>query len=271
MDKIQSYIQVQEVIIAIKSYKKGFITNFYFTEERCGLLIDNNLLFYVTMEECTFILQKDHNFYHVYYISTGKDILAKSLKTLTENYLDDIFVSDIVGMKSAINDISSIFEQFGFKKYILLYRMSRTKNLHESQQLDERVEFAKQEHAEQIKSLLEQYFDPYSEQIPLIDEIQKWIEMRNILVVAKDENIIGFVIYEINGVTSYWRYWFVHPDHRDKRIGSALSRRFFHECKEAKRQQLWVIESNENAIIRHKYYGFEAEQLFDQIMIKIIK
>ena len=252
----------------IKSQKKGFITNFYFGEARCNLFIDKSLLFYVNMQECIFILRKDHNFYHVYYIAANKDMLAKSLQMLAKKYSNDIFVSDIIGAKPVIDDISSTCEELGFEKYARLYRMSRTKNLDEPQQLDRKIEYAASEHIEQMLILFEKYFDPYSEQIPMAEEMQKWIDTQNILIIAENKNAIGFLIFEINGITSYLRYWFVHPEHRDKKIGSALLRRFFHESRAAKRQLFWVLENNENAIARYKRYGFEPEQLFDQIMIR---
>ena len=268
MDSVCSYSQIQEAIIAIKSYKRSFMTNFYMAEERCDLLINKQLLFCVNMQECIFILTKNRDFYHVYYIAADKDILAKSLKILMEKYPDDIFVSDIIGTETVVDEISSIYERFGFENYTKLYRMSRTENLDELQQLDERVKYATLEHAKQIQILLEKYFDPYSEQIPLIDEIQKYIETQNIVIITEEESVIGFVIFEINGLTSYLRYWFTHPDHRNKKIGSALLRRFFHESRTTKRQLFWVIENNKNAIIRYKHYSFKPEQLFDKIMIK---
>lgn len=268
MNNIHSYSQIQETIVAIKSHKKGFITNFYMSEERCNLFINKQLLFCVNEQECIFILQKNYDFYHLHYMTTSKDVLAKYLKVLMKKYPNDIFVSDIVGAKTVVSEISLVYEQCAFEKYIRLYRMSRTKKLDEPQQLDEHVEFASLEHTKQIQSFFQQYFDPYSEQIPLFDEIQKWIEIQNIIVITEKENIIGFVIFEINGITSYLRYWFTHPNYRDKKIGSALLRRFFHECKATKRQLFWVIESNKNAITRYKHYGFEQELLFDQIMIK---
>jgi len=206
----------------------------------------------------------------VYYIATDKMVLAEMLKILTENYPNNIFISDIVGVKSIVNDISSTYALLGFEKYNQLYRMSRTKNLDEPQPLDQKVEFANLEHTGQIQYLLEKYFDPYCEQLPQIEEIQKWIETKNIIVVVEEENVIGFVIFEINGIMSYLRYWFTHPNHRGKKLGSALLKRFFHECRATKRQLFWVIESNENAIVRYKHYGFEQEQLFDQVMIKKI-
>ena len=58
----------------------------------------------------------------------------------------------------------------------------------------------------------------------------------------------------------------LHPDYRDKKVGSRLLRRFFEEGKDTKRQLFWVIRTNENAIKRYKHYGFNEENMFDFVM-----
>jgi GNAT superfamily N-acetyltransferase len=124
------------------------------------------------------------------------------------------------------------------------------------------------DYSKQIHSILEQYFDKYSEQLPLQTELDQWIINNNIFIVTEEKKIIGFVIFENIGVTAYLRYWFTHPDYRNRKIGSILLKRFFYECRASKRQLFWVISTNENAIMRYKHYGFAAEQLLDQTLLR---
>jgi GNAT superfamily N-acetyltransferase len=84
-----------------------------------------------------------------------------------------------------------------------------------------------------------------------------------------NDKIDGLVVFEINGLTSHLRYWFVDPKMRDQKTGSALLRRFFHECRNTKRQILWVNTLNANAIERYAHYGFRAETMTDIIMKRI--
>jgi ribosomal protein S18 acetylase RimI-like enzyme len=268
MQTITDYKYIANAMIAIRAKKEGFITNFFLGEEKCNLLIKNDLLYGVTYEKCGLIFHKDHDFYHVYFMTTHVEPLNHALKQLNQDYAGNKFVVDIVGNPPMIEPLSQLFEQRGFKKYVSLYRMSRTKNIDEPQELDARIEYATLNHAEQIHDLLEAYFDKYSEQIPIKDEIEQWIADNSVLIIRENEKIIGFVIFEIQGLTAYLRYWFTHPDYRNKKVGSALLRRFFHECRHTKRQLFWVISSNENAIARYQHYGFQAEQLSDLIMIK---
>ena len=125
---------------------------------------------------------------------------------------------------------------------------------------------AKIEQTNTILNLLNTYFDPIAEQLPNYDEILNWIKQGHISVYETEGNVLGFVIYDLKGLTSYLRYWFVHPEHRNKKIGSILLSKFFSDSKGTKRQLFWVIQSNDNAIKRYKHYGFEPENLYDSVM-----
>ena len=268
MEQITCYDFIKDISIEIRSLNEGYITNFFLSQEKCNLLINNNLLYYVCFKKCIFILFKDYNFYHIYYICSNENELNECLNDIISKYSEYIYITDIIGSEANIQGISSIFSKSGFEKYKLLYRMNRINNLSETQVIDSKVENALITHTEQIHFLLEKYFDKYCEQIPMIKEINNFIEKENVLILLEKDVIIGFVIFEINGMTSYLRYWFVLPEYREKKIGSVLLREFFNKTKETKRQLFWVIAENENAIIRYKHYGFKSEDMFDQVMIR---
>jgi GNAT superfamily N-acetyltransferase len=270
IEEITEYNLIVNATDMIKSYREGFLTNFFMGEARCNLLIKNKLFYSIKYNKCIFIFYRDHDFYHLYFMATNEENLKESLGNLRQKYQKDIFVTDIIGSENSIQKLAEVFQQIGFKKYILLYRMSRVKTIDETQTLDSKVEYAVPDYSEQIYSLLEKYFDKYSEQIPLGTEIVQWVASNNILVLTEGKKITGFVIFEKIGVTAYLRYWFTHPDYRNKKIGSALLKRFFYECRDSKRQLFWVISTNENAIIRYKHYGFVAEKLFDQVLISFL-
>ncbi|GBU26646.1 hypothetical protein R84B8_00156 [Treponema sp. R8-4-B8] len=265
---LTSYANIINAIDTIKSYKEGYITNFFLGEDRCNLLIKNKLLNIVCYEKCFFILHEDHDFFHLYFICSNEKTLADSLKELISNCTEHTFVTDIIGTEINIKKTADIFLQIGFNKYTTLYRMSRIKNLNEPQIADTKTENATLNHTEQILNIFEKYFDKYSEQLPLLEEITQFINNNNVFVITEQQKVLAFVIFEIKGMTSYLRYWFVLPEYRDKKFGSVLLRRFFNESRNTKRQIFWVLASNENAIVRYKHYGFEAETMLDQVMIR---
>jgi len=267
-EAITSYTYIINAINTIKSYNEGYITNFFFREERCNLLINNKLLDIICYEKCVFILYEDHDFFHLYFICSNEKTLANSLLKLISNYTDYTFTVDIIGTEINTKKISDIFSTVGFNIYTTLYRMSRIKNLDDQQVIDIKAENGTPNHTKQIFNIFEKYFDKYSEQIPLLEEITQFINNNNVLVITEQQKVLAFVIFEINGMTSYLRYWFVLPEYRDKKFGSVLLRHFFYESRNTRRQIFWVLASNENAIIRYKHYGFEAETMLDIVMIK---
>lgn len=267
MELVSNYSQIKDSIVKVKANKEGFITNFFLSDEKCELLIRNKILYIVCFDKVFFLLHKDTCFYHLYYISPSLDSLDASLIQLIRNFNELVLVVDIIGNNESIEKTVSVFNSYDFLTYTKLNRMSRIVNF-DSYIDDKRVTYATIEHGKEISLLLDKYFDRYCEQIPLIEEINKWIDKNRILVILDKDKIIGFVIFEINGVTSYLRYWFTHPDFRENKVGSALLRRFFFESRNTKRQLFWVIESNENAIIRYKHYGFLPEKMFDIVLKK---
>ena len=110
------------------------------------------------------------------------------------------------------------------------------------------------------------FFDEQTEQIPYYEELLNYVSQGHVLVCEEDGMMAGFLIYELNTTTLYLRYWFTHPDFRDKKVGSRLLRRFFDEGKDTKRQLFWVIRTNENAIMRYRHYGFTEENMYDYVM-----
>ena len=74
------------------------------------------------------------------------------------------------------------------------------------------------------------------------------------------------MIYEKNPSTLYLRYWFVHPDYQDKKVGSDLMNVFLKRGKDTKRQLLWVRQDNENALARYHHYGFKKDDMCDYIL-----
>jgi len=121
---------------------------------------------------------------------------------------------------------------------------------------------------QEVQTLLTNNFDKYTEQIPVYEELEQWVKQSHLIVYELDSKIVGFLIYDLTGVTLYLRYWFVCPEYRDLKIGSELIREYLYRGKETKRQIFWVIESNDNAIKRYEHYGFIKERMYDYILTK---
>jgi len=268
MVKIEDYHYYLDELSRIKSLKTGFITNCYLDKAKVDLWISNGFLYLLKDEESFFLLKKNTGFFSLYFFSTTESMLKQTLASLLLHYENTTFVIDILGKERESTIIQS-FTGFGFQRYQTLVRMNRLGEIKDLKAVDTAaLSEATIEDLPVVSDLLDDYFDPLAEQIPLPAEIEEWINKGQILVYKEGNKIVGFIIYDLNGGTLYLRYWFVHPDFREKKIGSKLFNYFYSKGAHTKRQLFWVIESNENAIKRYKHYGFQEEKMFDLILIK---
>jgi ribosomal protein S18 acetylase RimI-like enzyme len=264
--------EINQVLGFIEKVKHGAVnynSNFYLDIQKVELWISLQILEIEEFGDTIFFIRRNKEFFNLYFVTGNPDSLKSNLNILQIKYSNSIFVIDLVGIENNINEFNDLFLQNGYYLYTSLMRMSKTSNDLSIRIIEgEKITYAQRADAATIFSYFTEYFDPYCEQIPLVEEISKWINNGQLIIYSEDKkNIQGFLIYEKIGQTAYLRYWFVHPGHRDKKIGSALIHFFFKECSSVKRQIFWVIRSNTNAIKRYEHYGFKAESLIDVVFI----
>ena len=103
------------------------------------------------------------------------------------------------------------------------------------------------------------------EQLPLVEELEKMIEQKHVLLSMREGHVAGMLLFDLNAML-YLRYWLVLPEYRNQGVGSELFRQFLWEGRETKQQILWVNQANENAIVRYEHYGFKKENMYDYII-----
>lgn len=266
MDKIHSLHEVQEIIQQIRLKRQGFITNFFLDPFKHTLWLDKGEFYADSFSGCTLLVKKNELFSSLFYIAVDESSLEMALQQHCE-FSQGTYIVDVVGSESVVT-AKNVFISSGFQEYECLYRMSRLGLPDISFPLDGNVTDATLDDAVAIKELLNIYFDPLSEQIPTVEEIERFIKENGVLVYKADSTIGGFIISELLGATLYLRYWFVAPEFRNKHVGSKLFNSFMNKGAATKRQLFWVIASNENAIKRYLHYGFVPEKLYDYVLIK---
>ncbi len=267
MKKVSKYDEILEGIKSIKDFREGYFTNFFFSQEQIELYISEDILYKLdNLNGVIFYFKKTTDFINLYFCASSLKNLKKATKFLSNNYSDKI-VLDIVGTDKMIEPIRNIFLDNGFKFYTSFTRMSRGEYTIDEVS-DINLCIATEDDTNPIYELLYNYFDPLSEQLPLMPELSNWIRNNRVIIYREKTNILGFVIFDLIGLKSYLRYWFVSPEYRDRKIGSLLLRKFFKICEGTKKQIFWVIDTNYNAIKRYKHYGFMEEPMHDNILIK---
>ena len=265
MQKVQSIEQLQQLPAEIRSFRRGFITNFFLDPVKHGLWIAKGDCCTERIGSTLFIIKQSPTFWNVFYCSTTLDDFSHDLAEFMTEYPDVTMMFDIVGRDIQCQPVVELFRSKGCKEVTSLVRMTRMTTPMEYIP-DGSIRKATENDIQKVSLLLHSYFDEQTEQIPYDEELLDYARLGHVLVCEEEGKMAGFLIYELNTTTLYLRYWFTHPDYRDRKVGSRLLRRFFEEGKDTKRQLFWVIRTNENAIVRYRHYGFAEENMFDYVM-----
>jgi GNAT superfamily N-acetyltransferase len=264
--KVADFIEIDNSFVKIKNYKKKLITNFFPNREKIEIWISKNEFYKIEIGEVIYFLRSNLDFYTLFFIASSNEELDKSLSQLLIGFSDEIFILDIV-QREEFSDVLNIFYDKSFNLYTSLVRMNRLNHRADLLYIStDVIKEASRHHLISLNNMLHSFFDEKAEQLPDEMELENWIENKNILIYEEDNQIGGFLIYEIIGNTLYLRYWFVHPDFREKRVGSKLFNEFEIRGKETNRHLFWVIRSNENAIKRYKHYGFVEEKMYNFVL-----
>lgn len=265
MQQIQSIEQLRTLPAEVRAKRKGFLTNFYLDEAKHGLWIEKGVCGYEWVSDTLFLVKKSETFWNVFYCTTALEAFSSDLAEFKSRHHEATMLFDIVGRDMQCAPLVKLFEEQGFTEATSLVRMTRMTEPMEYEP-DDSIRQARLEEAVLIHQFLHQFFDEKTEQIPFVEELEAYAKEGHVLVCEEEGKTAGFLIYEINATTLYLRYWFTHPDFRDRKVGSRLLRRFFEEGRDTKRQLFWVIRSNENAIKRYRHYGFAEENMYDFVM-----
>lgn len=264
MRKIESYDQIRTFTGRIRSLRKGFVTNFYWDDNKHQYWIDEDKFLFEEHKNCILLLHNNQSFSNLFFIATDYDAVVSALQTIN---LDCTQVIDIVCKGDGISERNA-FKSIGFKDYRSLYRMSHIGQMASDTILDSSVCYGRVEECNIINEVFQRDFDPICEQLPSLNEIEDFAKHNQILVIKDGESLCGFLIFEITGITWYLRYWYTSPRYRNKGIGAKLIKSALVLGKETKRQLFWVISDNENAIKRYEHYGFRREDMNDYVIIK---
>lgn len=265
MQLVATFEELQQQVAEIRSLRLGVITNFFADPVKHSLWIEKGDCFTERVNNTLFIIKQNHSFWNVFYCSTTIEALGNDVEVFQKQHSQVTIMYDIVGRQIQCQPLVELFKGKGCKEATSLVRMTRM-TMPMVFTPDSTVRYASENDLPIICQYLHQYFDERTEQIPYDEELVDYTKQGHVLVCEEIGQVAGFVIFELNATTLYLRYWFTHPDYRDRKVGSRLLRRFFEEGKNTKRQLFWVIRTNENAIVRYKHYGFAEENMFDYVM-----
>jgi hypothetical protein len=261
---LRSYGQILEVLSHGKLRGKKSFTNFYLGQNVLENYLAKESLMGFQLEGAAIVIRRDRDFFHLYTQFHDPESFGNLLFHLPPQ---ETYVADLIGRDGSQVQPVTHFEKNGFYRHQQLVRYSMNYTpitfSHEKSQCF----FVTEKYSEQVLNYLDNHFDRFSEQLPDIDDVKFAAQNKQILGVLRDDVLVGFLFFELSGLVSTVRYWFVHPEYRDENIGGELMKSYLAVSSSITKSNLWVVSENLNAIKRYLHYGYEAESLTDQVLI----
>lgn len=263
MKLISSFEDVRDSINRIRGLHRGFHTNFFLEQRKIQIWCAHHKLSVLESENTAIFMKKDDGFTSIMYCTSNLDELFIALSQLPQ---DDIYVVDQIVDARTDTSLLDRFVEVGYKIRTSLVRMSMI-NKEQHREDDLLIDFhATENDIPELTVLLHANFDKYSEQLPTLEELKDFIEAKHVIIQRIGGNIAGFIIYDQSPSTLYLRYWLVNSEYRNQGVGSLLFREFSIRGNKCKRHMLWVMEDNDNAIIRYKHYGYREENMKNYVL-----
>jgi len=264
MSPIQTAGQVFEAVQKAKAGATAYCTNFFPVESKLQNWIDHDEMEMELHDGAAFFFRKDRNFLHFYFCAADAMKLQQYIAISSKIKMERI-VTDLVGNEAAVTGLLPVLAPAGFQPYAQLQRMARI-GQPEAASGDAQIGFAEKADNRAVLGLLENSFDRYAEQIPMLYEIESAVDGRQILVARRDNMLAGLLFFETQGLASTVRFWTVAEQFRSLKIGSALMQCYLKTQKAVRRFTLWVNANNENAIQKYRHYGYAPDGLIDLVL-----
>lgn len=241
----------EKAIQVFKSRPK--YTNLFVNYDDFNAILDNCNFF--VRNTSIFIIKKDTSFYRFYYFINDYEDL-NNLDEFLSSYKKPIILELV-----SLEDLNLYnYEKIGFLPYKTYSRYSKVEDYLEF----EDITLAEKSDVIYIKDLIDKTFDPLSDYIPSIDELNNFTQEKSLYVTKDNDLISGVAIYKKSSYCYYMRLFCVHPNYRKKSIGYMLTAGL---PKEKKRCIAWIDDKNEISIKLNRKIGYKKDYLTNYIFI----
>ncbi|RYF23235.1 MAG: GNAT family N-acetyltransferase [Oxalobacteraceae bacterium] len=261
METMSDWGSLQRLTAEVPRTAPGYATNLYASRAQIERWCAAGGLRALVTDGAVLVVRVDRDFDRVYHV-------ARDLRTLTAALVQlpaGRYVADLVGQGEAVDPECAAYVEGGFASYAFLRRMARVRVSASLPAGD--VVIAVPEDADAVAAFLERLLDRFVEQLPELDELRTAAREGRLLLVRRDVELAGMLMYDVQGQLAHLRFWHVDPGAHGAGIGRRLMGSFLSRCAQARRIVLWVIGDNDRSIAIYRHYGFEPDGLLDRVMI----
>lgn len=246
----------------------GFTVSFFASPAKIEAWCADGVLAMLPCEDALLVLRRDGELLRVGHVAADPSALSAALGKLVEAMPGQRMVADLVGKPQEAAPIIRTYRRHGFALHAQLMRMQRTDARPVATDGTTDVDLARREDVPALRAFLQRWLDPLAEQIPGEGELREAVAAEAVYVVRGGDGLVGLLIQETVGQSAVLRYWHVAGDRHGRGIGSRLMHAFFARCASSRRVTLWVIVGNADAIAKYHHYGFSADGMVDNIMVR---
>ena len=120
MDKVLSSEQVQGFVVEIRNLRHGYVTNFFWDDQKHPYWVENGSLLFQKSEECYLLIHNNGTFSNLFYIACNLEAVTNAIQQAT---FENDSVIDVVIKKEGRGEVEAL-KAIGFETYKNLYMMS---------------------------------------------------------------------------------------------------------------------------------------------------
>lgn len=262
---------VEDIFKQIQRLKRNYnpITNCFIDYNVLKNKIQSQAIYTYVYKENIYFIEPKHDFKYLYFYCKS----VAELKELDEfvrinNIYGMIVINIVINVRQNINEYMTVLENSKFKYYkkYLRKELIYEENFNYSNLLT--INFAEQIDKFEIMKMLGDSFDKYCDFLPDEHEIIQLIKEKNILVVKPKTEILGFLIFEDKGKTSYVRALCIKEEYRNDGLGYKLFENYLNIHQErTKILTLWVESTNISALKLYEKFGYKDSTLENHIFV----
>ena len=218
-----------------------------------------------------YLLKTEPGFTRLHFCSTGLEPMQRTLASVAAPGPGGLVV-DLLGPQPDLERLRAPFLEGGFVDYKRFDRMSRAAVTPLPAPWPgpppAGSRRATPRDVAEVHRHLWENFDPRAEHLPSLAEVEGAAGLGTVLLAERGSETGALLWYDRVGLTTTLRYWLVLENFCRMGLGDLLLRGYLEECAECRRFLLWVESDNSPAQRHYRHYGYQADRVSDQIMMR---
>ena len=257
MKEISQNQIVEQYIKVIKERRK--YSNCQFMVNQLEEKVQSGTIAAYELQDAFLLIENKRELYYLYYISDSWEWL-NFLHVIKDRYQQ--LVISIV--ERQIAEIEAIFAE---KDYFVYKTYQRLRGKGNDIDLSE-VDYCNVKDKHTLRLMMDNTFDAFSDHIPTDEELEEFLEQKQIICVRRNEKVTGFIIFEDKGRTSYIRMVCVDKGYQGKGLANELMRMYFKIHEGYTGFTLWYDVRNSRTHSLYAKWNYEDEQLYHLIYVR---